>query len=530
MEGRELLNNQRGRGRLVPLNLIYDYPVQWSKYKVLRDLIQNFYDSIGQKKWAQDFDYYQHNNQLVMRTPGEGFDFHWLLHIGASTKRRDPGKYAGFFGEGFKMASLCALRDYHWKILMKSRDWFLEVTTHEIEIDGESLTSLAYRIWDRQKIASDTELILYPFSEGEMALFYSALYSFYYVENPLFGEKIWETEEGAIFLRSSKKKPSFYPITSQYDGEGILFAKYQAMGSFPLSLIFCSHTSHISDRERNSFYRMDVISLISSITSMVPPEVARRVLIYLRRFWYSFPSKKYDFKTWHGIVKNLARSLATSREEVIIFKEEFPHLLVAPKVKEKEIISYNRRKQALSWMRSFNQDERNNRKYRLVQEGFLHLQYPTLEEKCQEEGGFMMIRDPAGVERELIGLLENFTQLAFSGFWGLEELPCCKVIENLEASWGGVSNCIPLKEKKKNYRGMIIRYSITYVALKRVLFSPNLFSQALSTYLHELAHVFGGDRSEGFSYALTIILESLLYRPSEILSLRQEWDTIWKRG
>ncbi|MGF7184626.1 hypothetical protein GGQ84_000710 [Desulfitispora alkaliphila] len=32
---------------IIPLNLIFDYPVRWSKYQVLRDFIQNFYDSVS---------------------------------------------------------------------------------------------------------------------------------------------------------------------------------------------------------------------------------------------------------------------------------------------------------------------------------------------------------------------------------------------------------------------------------------------------------------------------------------------------
>jgi hypothetical protein len=37
------------------LNLVYDYPVRWSQYKVLRDFVQNFYDSIGYREWNSRF-------------------------------------------------------------------------------------------------------------------------------------------------------------------------------------------------------------------------------------------------------------------------------------------------------------------------------------------------------------------------------------------------------------------------------------------------------------------------------------------
>jgi hypothetical protein len=45
----------QGEPCCIPLNLIFDYPVRWSRYKVLRDLIQNFYDSIPPQAWAERF-------------------------------------------------------------------------------------------------------------------------------------------------------------------------------------------------------------------------------------------------------------------------------------------------------------------------------------------------------------------------------------------------------------------------------------------------------------------------------------------
>ena len=39
------------------VNIVMTYPVFWSKYQVLRDFIQNFYDAIGYEKWRQSFCY-----------------------------------------------------------------------------------------------------------------------------------------------------------------------------------------------------------------------------------------------------------------------------------------------------------------------------------------------------------------------------------------------------------------------------------------------------------------------------------------
>jgi hypothetical protein len=40
---------------IIPLNLVVDYPVRWSRFKVLRDFLQNFYDALGCQAWQKRF-------------------------------------------------------------------------------------------------------------------------------------------------------------------------------------------------------------------------------------------------------------------------------------------------------------------------------------------------------------------------------------------------------------------------------------------------------------------------------------------
>jgi len=136
----------RPSGDLIPLNLIFTYPVNWSRYKVLRDFIQNFFDAVGPDEWKKRFAYRFEEDSLIMEATGVSFSYDWLLHIGASTKRDTDKHYAGFFGEGFKIASLCAIRDHGWTVTMASQDWELEVTTASLKVDQTRLKSLAYLI------------------------------------------------------------------------------------------------------------------------------------------------------------------------------------------------------------------------------------------------------------------------------------------------------------------------------------------------------------------------------------------------
>jgi len=128
---------------LLPLNLIYDYPVHWSLFKVLRDFVQNFYDAVGWRSWSRRFTYTYSGGTLYMEAKDVSFSYEWLVPIGASTKRGDNADYAGYFGEGFKIASLCGVRDYGLDIEAESSDWHIRVTDSTLTIDGRQLKSLA---------------------------------------------------------------------------------------------------------------------------------------------------------------------------------------------------------------------------------------------------------------------------------------------------------------------------------------------------------------------------------------------------
>ena len=42
---------------IIPLNIVREYPVNWDFPRVLRDLIQNFYDEIGYENFDREFIY-----------------------------------------------------------------------------------------------------------------------------------------------------------------------------------------------------------------------------------------------------------------------------------------------------------------------------------------------------------------------------------------------------------------------------------------------------------------------------------------
>jgi len=506
----------QGPARRIPLNLVYDYPVRWSKYKVLRDLIQNFFDSIPRAEWHRRFGHRLVGERLTLTSQGVDFSYDWLIPIGASTKRDGDGLYAGYFGEGFKIAALCAVRDHGWQIEVRSRDWRLAVVSDTLKVDGRELQSLAYDIAHSPHQSADTVLTIAPFRDA--AILESALLSFFYPANPLLGAEIWSGRSGAVYSRSQRPKPDYFPTTYDSPGAGIVFAGFQALGSFPHPLVFCLHDYRSSDRERNDFYMMDVVKTIQRVVADLPPAAAVLVLEALSRRWYEHPHKKYDFDCWTAIIRTLAHRVAESPDERACWRERFPDLLVAAPVKRSDLPRYNRRRQALAWARIA------PRRYRLVQDGFLALGYPTLEAVCEAYDGFAIPRAPTGAEPSRIAILESLAQTLLGDLIEQVGLPPCRVIGNVFAAWQGMTTCIPRDGARDSWRGMTVRYRLPYVAVDETLLQPGRLGPALSTYLHELAHMFGGDSSVAFGHALSEMLSRVIVHAGEIAARERQWD------
>ncbi len=99
---RHLVGQNGTEPKIVPLNLILDYPVAWSRYKALRDLVQNFYDAVGCRAWQERFSHSLEDGVLYLRARDVGFSYDWLVPIGASTKREHRVNLRAFSARGSK--------------------------------------------------------------------------------------------------------------------------------------------------------------------------------------------------------------------------------------------------------------------------------------------------------------------------------------------------------------------------------------------------------------------------------------------
>lgn len=504
----------------LPVNIVMTYPVHWSKYQVLRDFVQNFYDSVDSDVWRQRFCYEYTKDTLSMWIKNETFNYEWLMHIGASTKTNNSEEYAGFFGEGFKIASLCAFRDYNWKIKMMSGDWCIDVTDIEKLIDQTPVRMLAYNISSVDKV-NETRLSIENISIDDYILFQTVLDSFFCPNNPIMGKLLWKGKEGAVFLRSKIPIDDNLPVTRDFGKKGAVFCGYQMLGTNPFDLVMCLHMYKKEDRERRSLYSFDVINIFEKLARFVDSECAMVILEKMRRYWNTYPRKNHDIFSWSNTIDALIRNVAYSSEVRDIFYAKYDNILCLERVYS--IGDKNRRWQARTWL------EQQEKRYILTKGTFRMLGYPSLEEECNKCGGFVLDDNADKMQEQCFMVLEDVCKEIFQGFFEFDIIPKRKIITNSRAVYHGMAVTYKKKKQSLNSKGLKIRYGIGKIYLKSDIFKSDGYYDGLSTYIHEMCHAFGGDASSSFSQALTFAIELLTENNEKIIEGKSKWNNIFEQ-
>lgn len=212
--------------------------------------------------------------------------------------------------------------------------------------------------------------------------------------------------------------------------------------------------------------------------------------------------------------------MAQSQEVKECFVNKYKNLLCLKRVYT--VSEKNKRGQARTWL------SQQNMHYRLVKDTFIELGYPTIEEKCEQLGGFVLddaVEEP--VQKESFRVLENLCKCIFSDFFIIERWPEPKIISNPKAVYHGMATVSKRKKCVINNKGIKIRYEVDNIYLKKEIFRIGGYYDGLSTYVHELCHMFGGDTSELFSRALTNAIETLMENQSKVVDYQKRWEQIY---
>lgn len=497
--------------KLIHLGIAMDYAVEWDFDRILRDLVQNFYDSIGWRDFEKDFHIYVeerkgNDNILIMETEGRPFSYEWLTNIGGSTKTESPGKYIGMYGEGFKICALCLFRQRK-KIRMESSDWEISVCRYTKKIDGNRMAMLGYRL--KKRIDDGiTRLWISGLSQEEIQRVDEAKLNFYYPENPLLGKVIVNKQDYAIYERSTVPVPC-------RDGtaiRGILFCNRLARGRLPLELVIVVNCDmrKADKRKRSNFEEYESILFLNRRVRMFDAKTSYQLLLKMIKYWNDIPQRIADPDTWYYVVCELVRKVASEQKYKRRFMKKYLNLVYLERVRS-DVVKNSMIKECEEWIR-FNplyQGKRFvNPVFRLLGAKSVLEDYACMKSIERKEMGIR--------EKELCKILVDSFEMIYP-YKIYDQFP--EIVLTNGKYLDGLQYCERDYRKKRNGR----KYKIHRLVLNTELFVENGFEKALMDMAEKMLLVYGRFRSSRNNVAMTDLGAGIVDHIDGLTKYKQLW-------
>lgn len=525
------------------MGIAMDYPVKWGIHRIIRDFVQNFYDSIGSECFADEFEYrWQESGNdrrmkldIHMGTKGHAFSYEWLTYIGSSTKTGNS-QYAGEYGEGFKIALLCLVR-LGATVVMSSGSWELRPAVYIEEIDGKQIEMFGYDIIEREDDGY-TRLAIYGIHNSQENIHYirEALLEYFYPGNPLFGEKIEETDKYALYDRSDMP----VPCMNREEIEGVLYYKHIARGRLPFPAVIHLKKGRIhfeSDRSRELLTEAAVIDMVYQIAVALNPEGAFHLLVKMEKQWEDIPKFKdeygkrtaADLHTWYYVICVLVRKISRNKTLTERFAQRYPVERYAYLERRGSDPVRNRLIcKAKAWFGERNSGQ-NRRK--LVNPIFRLLGVASVVEEYQEKED-ADYRKPTLSEWKKLALVRECAKRIVPNLVNDQtEIVMC--VEQGKMSRTDTWYCaygIPVSIKismERNYRGNG-RYDVKRLAFQKRDLSVNAkFEDALLKYIAACSCKYGTERSKRINSVLTDVGAQLYVNRKVIWKYAEMWERMW---
>lgn len=464
--------------------------VNWSEVYIARDLMQNFFDANRDCLATVQVKVERNDVAITAPTP---FNLERLFYLGSEKGEDDVGQY----GEGFKVAATCLLRDHNVTPIIASGHDVVCLRVADRAVADTDLYPVEYDFYRSDLPLVGTALIL-PGCSGKLIRALSqGLSHFLYDGNPLLGAKRW-----------SNYRDEFSIYDSQ-DGHGHIFyrkLKRGEMEGIPIVLVINKQYQQIEkkiskDRDRNAFGG-EVMELFYNHFARygVDHDAARqRILVEAARSYW---------QKGHPLIREVSKVAPYGGWPAAITRELFGNRYCARSSRHHDLA------QQL-------EIEGMERRWReegklMLPEYFQRFGVPSagnelkrLHEQALEEEKRQAQRAPTAAEEQGIRLLSKVLQeLAPEVFAFFSKGSTTYAVARTETLLGAL----------RSGRG----YGSRIVFLAESVFVAD-FSAGLATFLHEHAHIFGHDGSRGFTDALTNLLEKVVrYRSSF-----DEWEAEW---
>ena len=511
----------------IKLGIALDYPVKWNFQRIIRDFVQNFYDAAGSKEFENSVDYVVAEDDetltLSIDSVGNDFGYEWLVYIGGSTKTGVNGKYVGEYGEGFKLAVLCTLRDYGYDITMESREWMIKPYIYTETVDGVKNKMLGYKKYVRDN-DGHTRLVISGINRKYSSVLSEGKLSFYYSENPLFGQCLYRRNDIAIYERSDMDIPC-----EDDDGElkGILYYKYLARGRLPFPLIICvnipehTHTYHTYEkqdpRDRNTFANRMTVEIVSTEMENLPARASFNVLCRLKKYWNKLPDRLYDEESWYYFICTLVRNVASDDYYKKRFMKKYNNLVYierpTPDKIQKRLVS-----QTEEWWRD--NDKEGKRRvipvFRLLGASNLIKQY---EEEIRKN-----FIEPSEKEQKRYDIVMNIACICEK--IDSDNVPKLLIYDGKNDYFNPGLFAKRTYKKCKAKNVLVPKYQIEYVVMTHTDFEDDNFDSTYVRAVDIILRKFGTEKSEKVNSLLTEAGAHIVKNKDIINDYRIRWESV----
>ena len=466
---------------ILKLNISKDYDVNWSLDFIIRDYFQNYFDSVKADpknlSFENDVDVTVNYSESYCAISGSViFDWEDLPIIGGTTKK-DKNIFAGGFGEGFLIATLCLLK---------------LIPTIRIK-----------------QIVGDVELIPFFDSDGKRQIL---CFEKKVIENKIKGSRLEFFNCDSAFLRIFSNGKSYFNYPENKLFKTLLFNNKE------LGITIYE----IDDKNGRIFYRFQDRGIINSskytpialcydYESKEIPNTRDRIDLQLAEKNRIF-EKTLPFCTDEFSIKNILDLLSKDFAEgnqVLKYLSEAAQKLVkfdyTTKTVDKKIYDFSERfiAQDLNGGNWEIKDFLKRQGYTFCPDYFRYFGMQSAQKMAkaiEDKQRAEKFRDPNIYENRKFNLAYDFYESIFGK-------------KNLRKPL-----TIFVSELKKG------EYTSSSIYLNETVFYN--FSEFTATFLHEVAHIKGYDGSSNFTDILTLLIQNLLESHLKISTYKLKWDEI----
>jgi hypothetical protein len=216
--------------------------VRWNQMQIARDVLQNFYDANRDHLDAVKVSTHEGDVRIVAPA---SFDLAHLFYLGSEKTADDIGQY----GEGFKVAAPCLLRDHEVMPVAVSGTTAVQVRLAPKPIGKSRLQPLVYDFYTISPPYKGSLLLLPGCSAALARELQQGMAHFFSERNPSLGALEWRSWNDQYALYASKTQ------------DGCIFyrrLKRATIPGFPVVLVINKPNKRIDrkvaqDRDRNAF-------------------------------------------------------------------------------------------------------------------------------------------------------------------------------------------------------------------------------------------------------------------------------------